>query len=700
MRVGSPAALAIGVSLAIAAVNGASPLVNRPAAPKRTKMSEGGPRRRVGGDDLVGLRDFGPLAGPADVPPPFALSPDGRSVALELRQADPASNRYRLSLMLVQTDGTAPTLLASGGDLIRDNAANRQMGDFPRGSPRTTAPAWSPDGTRIAWLRRFGGRTDIWTVGHDGRDARQITRGGDDVQSLAWSSDGRAIVFATQPAIREAWTRIAAEGLGGWSYDARFWPVAADHPWPTAPFPLSVETVDLASDTVRAATPSERARLDPAPGLPPGAIIGAAAPEGSVAWTAASDAASLVAVARLHVRAAGRDWPIPAMLAGRTVGLWWTEQGRTLLALRQDGVETGDRLTLVRWTIGRHPRVILSTPDLLQGCAVVRDHDMICAREGSLFPRRLDRIDGKNGETATIYDPNPAFQKFSLGPATRLIWRNGFGRSSFGDLVLPPGRRPGERHPLIVVQYSTRGFLRGGTGDEYPIQLFAAHGFAVLSFERPPDVAEDNRPHDGAEWERINFKGWADRRNVQSSLEAGVRLAVDSGAVDPNRVGITGLSEGATTAVWALMHSHLFKAASLSGCCASPEDFSDIGPVYADEIASYGYPRRGSDSGGFWKAYSMAEDSTRIPPLLLQLASTEFREALAPLDALRSAGHPVDMLVFPDETHVKWQPAHRLAIYRRNVCWFEYWLSTPSADVCDAADLRRWAALPHPTGVP
>jgi hypothetical protein len=30
--------------------------------------------------------------------------------------------------------------------------------------------------------------------------------------------------------------------------------------------------------------------------------------------------------------------------------------------------------------------------------------------------------------------------------------------------------------------------------------------------------------------------------------------------------------------------------------------------------------------------------------------------------------------IFPDEHHIKWQPAHRLAIYNRNLDWFRFWL--------------------------
>jgi hypothetical protein len=30
--------------------------------------------------------------------------------------------------------------------------------------------------------------------------------------------------------------------------------------------------------------------------------------------------------------------------------------------------------------------------------------------------------------------------------------------------------------------------------------------------------------------------------------------------------------------------------------------------------------------------------------------------------------------VFTNEYHVKWQPVHRQALYRRNLDWFRFWL--------------------------
>ncbi|MDF1835794.1 MAG: hypothetical protein P1U62_13075, partial [Alteraurantiacibacter sp. bin_em_oilr2.035] len=46
------------------------------------------------------------------------------------------------------------------------------------------------------------------------------------------------------------------------------------------------------------------------------------------------------------------------------------------------------------------------------------------------------------------------------------------------------------------------------------------------------------------------------------------------------------------------------------------------------------------------------------------------------------------------ETHVKWQPAHRQAIYERSVEWFEFWLMDRiNCDPARAQQYRRWSAM-------
>ena len=64
------------------------------------------------------------------------------------------------------------------------------------------APAWSPDGTRIAFVRgeTTRNRSSIWVMRADGRDPRRLTWGSIDLQP-SWSADGRTIVFLRLQAI-------------------------------------------------------------------------------------------------------------------------------------------------------------------------------------------------------------------------------------------------------------------------------------------------------------------------------------------------------------------------------------------------------------------------------------------------------------------------------------------------------------------
>ena len=78
----------------------------------------------------------------------------------------------------------------------------------------------------------------------------------------------------------------------------------------------------------------------------------------------------------------------------------------------------------------------------------------------------------------------------------------------------------------------------------------------------------------------------------------------------------------------------------------------------------------------------------------MQLADDEYLDSLESFTALREAGAPVDMFIFPDEHHVKWQPAHRLAIYRRSIDWFDYWLRGIRSKAPDRqSELKHWDRL-------
>lgn len=343
------------------------------------------------------------------------------------------------------------------------------------------------------------------------------------------------------------------------------------------------------------------------------------------------------------------------------------------------------RTGLYVWKPGAAPKRIVVSDDVFLGCQGL-GAQLICAREGATAPRYLDLINVDTGQNQILFDPNPEFRALRLGKVERLHWSNRFGVPTFGDLVLPVDYQAGKTYPLIVVGYESRGFLRGGTGDEYPIQVFANQGFAVLSFERPLDYGYVKGAKTPLEVELINRKDWTDRRSVLSSLESGVRQVIKSGVADPKRIGLTGFSDGAAGAQFAMVNSHMFAAVALSTCC---EDVTDVrtllGPAYASMYSQVGYPLLTAPKPGFWRDYSIVRNAARIKtPLLLQLADSEYLYALEAYTALKEQGDLVDLYVFPGEFHVKWQPAHRLAVYDRNLAWLSARLK-PAADALPAS---------------
>jgi len=123
--------------------------------------------------------------------------------------------------------------------------------------------------------------------------------------------------------------------------------------------------------------------------------------------------------------------------------------------------------------------------------------------------------------------------------------------------VKPAGYEQGKRYPFIVTLYRSGDyFLLGASGNENPIQVYAAHGFAVLSF----DVGRNRLRKDGHF--ESHLLDWA---SPTASLEMAVQSLVDRGIVDATKVGLTGLSHGAEILEYAISHTNLFQAAIESG---------------------------------------------------------------------------------------------------------------------------------------
>ena len=136
------------------------------------------------------------------------VSPDGRSILFSLAEPDYDPAKQSSDLWVVPSDGSAP----------------------PRRLTFTKAPesgaAWSPDGTRIAFVTKREGdeAAQVYVMAMNGGEAQRITNMPGTVSNPAWRPDGKAVLFESE------YDPIAAERKQRKStarfYDAmpvRFW---------------------------------------------------------------------------------------------------------------------------------------------------------------------------------------------------------------------------------------------------------------------------------------------------------------------------------------------------------------------------------------------------------------------------------------------------------------------------------------------
>jgi CubicO group peptidase (beta-lactamase class C family) len=176
-------------ALARAAILSAAPAEHPPMCPARTLT---GNTMRADGTGRAPVRDW-PANGL-----PWSWSADGSRIALGLSEPDLNGEIYT-----AKSDGTGLVRLTR--DLAFDNL-----------------PAWSPDGTRIAFVRGGPAMSDLYLVRPDGSALTQLTDFDGFESAPTWSPDGRRIAFV--------WGHTEARGFGE---SAPLWVIAADGSDPT-----------------------------------------------------------------------------------------------------------------------------------------------------------------------------------------------------------------------------------------------------------------------------------------------------------------------------------------------------------------------------------------------------------------------------------------------------------------------------------
>ncbi len=222
------------------------------------------------------------------------------------------------------------------------------------------------------------------------------------------------------------------------------------------------------------------------------------------------------------------------------------------------------RQSLYRWSPkAQQLKFLASAEGLLNGgrydyypCAVSGE-TALCIESGPASPPRVESLNLKSGERQVLFDPNSRLRA-AYHPRVRFFdWSIGGGRSVGGVLMLPSDGATG-RAPLYLNYYTCEGFLRGGTGNEWPVSELLASGYAVLCMNSVPVY--------GPQHPILDYS-----IALQATQTAIDRLAGE-GIIDRSKVVMGGLSFGSEAALWIAVHSHLLSALSISSGQFEPAD--------------------------------------------------------------------------------------------------------------------------------
>lgn len=610
----------------------------------------------------------------------LTLSADGQWVAFRVERASVSTNSYLSSWYVQRVNARAvPLRVADGGPPLRTDI----------GVAVNEPAQWSPDGRWLYFRAQIDGEIQVWRARTDGGGAEAVTSDESDVIGFRLSASGdrlayqvgasrseiaRAEVTEYRDGIRIDGTVFVGQGLfrqsdrNGRLVTQRNTGQWFDQQGLLSRRPLRQREVDLKTGAVADQT-LEASRFEPPPifSRVPVAGVGEVGLDANGKGLAVFD------------KGGGPEFSCPPSLCGEAQLVSWRHRPGTSEIIYTVLIPDRGRAQAIRaWDFQRqYVRTIVEAEGLLNGgrlpyepCAI-GEAVIVCVEASAAQPPRLVTVDLASGNRTMLFDPNSKPQDAREVLPRLLSWKGPSGTIFTGQYF--PAQGDGGKAPLFISYYVCDGYLRGGLGDEWPLAAMAEAGIAALCINEPP--AGSRSPTQVLRYELA-------REAVLSVIDKLER----SDDIDARRVGMGGLSFGSEVAVWIAGHTSALRAISVASPSISPTYYWFHGlqaGTFHDNLRQRWGLGAPDETPGAWRIISPVyfQDQIRTP-ILMQMAEEEYLQAMDYYVPLARRGLPVDLYVYPHEPHIKVQPQHKLAVYRRNLDWFRYWLlgKGPGAD--------------------